>query len=66
MDSAIRPSYNRPLESKSVTNNNDIKTWHRYVDDVFAIVKLKDKTEDILQTINETTKNIKFAKEEEQ
>ena len=35
-----------------------------YVDDVFATVK-KDKTEDVLQTINNTTKNIKFTKEEE-
>ena len=52
------------LESKAVTNNNDIKTWDRYVDDVFATVK-EDKTEDILQTINNTTKNIKFTKEEE-
>jgi hypothetical protein len=47
-----------------MTNNNDIKTWDRYVDDVFATVK-KDKTDDILQTINNTTKNIKFTKEEE-
>ncbi len=52
------------LERKAVTNNNDIKTWDRYVDDVFATVK-KDKTEDVLQTINNTTKNIKFTKEEE-
>ncbi len=52
------------LESKAVTNNNDIKTWDRYVDDVFATVK-KDKTEDVLQTINNTTKNIKFTNEEE-
>ncbi len=34
------------------------------MDDVFATVK-KDKTEDVLQTINNTTKNIKFTKEEE-
>jgi hypothetical protein len=53
------------LESKAVTNNDDIKTWDRYVDDVLATVK-KDKTDDILQTINNTTKNIKFTKEEEQ
>ena len=52
------------LESKAVTNNDDIKTWDRYVDDVLATVK-KDKTDDILQTINNTTKNIKFTKEEE-
>ena len=52
------------LESKAVTNNDDIKTWDRYVDDVLATVK-KDKTDDILLTINNTTKNIKFTKEEE-
>ena len=53
------------LEKRSVTNNNDIKTWKRYVDGIFATVK-KDKTENILQTINNTTKGIKFTKEEEQ
>jgi hypothetical protein len=47
-----------------LTNNNDIKTWNRYVDDVLATVK-KDKTDDILHTINNTTENIKFTKEEE-
>ena len=52
------------LEKRSVTNNNDIKTWNRYVDDVLATVK-KDKTDDILHTINNTTENIKFTKEEE-
>ena len=53
------------LECKAVTNNDDIKTWDRYIDDVLATVK-KDKTDDILQTtINNTTKNIKFTKEEE-
>jgi hypothetical protein len=49
------------LEKRSVTNNNDIKTWNRYVDDVLATVK-KDKTDDILPTINN---KIKFTKEEE-
>jgi hypothetical protein len=39
---------------KAVTNNDDIKTWDRYADDVLATVK-KDKTDDILQTINNTT-----------
>jgi hypothetical protein len=52
------------LESKAVTNNDDIKTWYRYVDNVLATVK-KDKTDDILQTINNSTKNIKFTIEEE-
>jgi hypothetical protein len=27
------------LEKRSVTNNNDIKTWNRYVDDILATVK---------------------------
>jgi hypothetical protein len=52
------------LESRAVTNNDDIKTWDRYVDDVLATVK-KDKTDDILETINNTTNNFKFTKEEE-
>ncbi len=40
------------LEKRSVaTNNPDIKTWNRYVDDVLATVK-KDKTDDILHRIN--------------
>jgi hypothetical protein len=34
------------------------------IDDVLATVK-KDKTDDILHTINNTTENIKFTKEEE-
>ena len=52
-------------EKRSVTNNNDIKTWNRYVDDVLAAVK-KDKTDDILHAINNTIENIKFTKEEEE
>ena len=52
------------LERKAVTNNNDIKTWDRYVNDVLAIVK-KDKVDNILHTINNTAKNITFTKEEE-
>ncbi len=57
LSSFLAEAVMQDLESKAVTNNNDIKTWDRYVDDVFATVK-KDKTEDILQTINNTTKNI--------
>ena len=52
------------LEKRSVTNNANIKTWDRYVDDVLATVK-KDKTEDILHTINNTTNNFRFTKEEQ-
>ena len=51
------------LEKRSVTDNKDIKTWKQYVDDVLATVK-KDKTDDILHTINNTTENIRFTKEE--
>ena len=64
LSSFLAEAVMQDLESKAVTNNNDIKTWDRYVDDVFATVK-KDKTKDILRTINNTTKNIKFTKEEE-
>ena len=52
------------LKRKAVTNNNNIKTWDRYVDDVLATVK-KEKVDNILHTINNTTKNIAFTKEEE-
>ena len=52
------------LEKRSVTGNKDIKTWKRYVDDVLATVK-KDKTDDILHSINNTTENIRFTNEEE-
>ena len=52
------------LDKRSVANNNDIKTWKRYVVDVLASVK-KDKTDDILHSINNIIENIKFTKEEE-
>ena len=64
LSSFLAEAVMQDLEKRSVTNNNDIKTWNRYVDDVLARVK-KDKTDDILHTINNTTKNIKFTKEEE-
>ena len=51
------------LEKRSVTGNKYIKTWKRYVDDVLATVK-KDKTDNILHAINNTTENIRFTKEE--
>ena len=52
------------LEKRSVTNNNDIKTWNRYIDEILAAVK-KNKIDDILHTINNIIENIKFTKEEE-
>ena len=64
LSSFLAEAVMQDLESKAVTNNDDIKTWNRYVDDVLATVK-KDKTDDIQLTINSTTKNIKFTKEEE-
>ena len=54
------------LEKRSVTNNNDIKTWNRYVDKILAAVK-KGKIDDTLHTsINDTIENIKFTKDEEE
>ena len=61
LSSFLAEAVMQDLEKLSVTNNNDIKTWNRYV---LATVK-KDKTDDILHTINNTTENIKFTKEEE-
>ena len=49
------------LEKRSVTNNKDITTWNRYVDNVLAAFK-KDKTDDILHSISNTTENIKYTK----
>ena len=49
------------LETVSVTNNPDIKTWNRYVDDILATVK-KDQTDDILHWINHTLENIRVTK----
>ncbi len=57
LSSFLAEAVMQDLERRSVTNNNDIKTWDRYVDDVIATVK-KDKTDDILQTINNTTKTL--------
>ena len=51
LSSFLAEAVMQDLEKRSVTNNNDIKTWNRYVDDVLATVK-KDKTDDILHTIN--------------
>ena len=65
LSSFLAEAVMQDLEKRSVTNNNDIKTWNRYVDDVLAAVK-KDKTDDILHTINNTIENIKFTKEEEE
>lgn len=41
----------RDLDKRSVTNNFNIRTWDRYVDDVLATVKTV-KTEDIYFTYN--------------
>jgi aspartyl/asparaginyl-tRNA synthetase len=62
LSSFLAEAVMQDLENKAVTNNNDIKTWDRYVDDVFNILLKKTKhADDILQTINNTTKNIKFT-----
>ena len=59
LSSFLAEAVMQDLEKRSVTNNNDIKTWNRYVDDVLATVK-KDKTDEY-----KITENIKFTKEEE-
>ena len=64
LSSFLAETVMQDLERKAVTNNNDIKIWDRYVDDVLATVK-KDKVDNILHTINNTTKNMSFTKEEE-
>ena len=53
------------LEQKAVDNNDSIRTWERYVDDIFATVKTND-IDNILHTINNTTDNITFTVEREQ
>ena len=63
LSSFLAEAVMQDLEKRSVTNK-DIKTWKQYVDDVLATVK-KDKTDEILHSINNTTENIRFTKEEE-
>ena len=65
LSSSLAEVVMQDLEKISVTNNKDNRTWNRYIDDVLAAVK-KDKTDDILHSINNTTENIRFRKEEEQ
>ena len=66
LSSFLTEAVMQDLEKRSVTNNNDIKTWNRYyVVDILAAVK-KDKIDDILHTINNTIENVKFTKEEEE
>ena len=65
LSSFLAEAVMQDLEKRSVTYNQDIKTWNRYVDDILAAVR-KDITNDILHSINNTTENIRFTKEEEQ
>ena len=65
LSSFLAEAVMQDLEKRFVTNNSNIKTWDRYVDDVLATV-MKDKTNEILQTINNTTENIEFTMGEEQ
>ena len=39
LSSFLAEAVMQDLETRSVTNNNDIKTWNRYVDDILAAVK---------------------------
>ena len=52
------------LEKRTIADNEYITFWKRYVDDAFAIVKT-EKSINTLQTINTTTNNVRFTKEEE-
>ena len=61
LSSFLAEAVMQDLEKRSVTGNKDIKTWKLYVDNVLATVK-KDKTDDILHAINNTTENIRFTK----
>ena len=65
LSSFLAEAVMQDLEKRSVTNNNNIKTRNRYVDDILTAVK-KDKIDEILHTINNTIENIKFTKEEEE
>ena len=65
LSSFLAEAVMQDLEKRSVTNNNNIKTWNRYVDDTLTAVK-KGKIDDILHTINNTIENIKFTKKEEE
>ena len=51
LSSFLAEAVMQDLESKAVSNNDDIETWDRYVDDVLDTVK-KRKTDDILSQQN--------------
>ena len=53
LSSFLAETVMQDLERKAVTNNNDIKIWDRYVDDVLATAK-KDKVDNILHAIRNT------------
>ena len=62
LSSFLAKAVMQDLEHKAVTNNNDIKTWDRYVDDVLATVK-KDKIDNILlSTTRLKTSNLQRKK----
>ena len=49
LSSFLAEAVMQDLEKRPVTNDDSIRTWGRYIDDVLATVK-RDKTEDILHT----------------
>jgi hypothetical protein len=65
LSSFLAEAVMQDLESKAVINNDDIKTWDMECRRCIHATVKKDKTDDILLTINNSTKNIKFTKEEE-
>ena len=52
------------LERKVFSENNNIKLWNRYVDDVFAITKT-ERIDELYRTIDTTTEDITFPMETE-
>jgi len=45
--------------------NLGVKTWLRYVDDIFVIIKSKDEADKILEFLNSLHKTIKFTMEKQ-
>ena len=55
------------FETKHMPNlvNLGVKTWLRYVDDIFVIIKSKDEADKILEFLNSLHKTIKFTMEKQ-
>ena len=58
--SNLEEKHNKELEEIG------IKNWHRFVDDIFAIVKSKEEANKILSFLNTQHPNIKFTMKTEE